>query len=77
MSTRDDMRAKLQNPTAGGWKALVQDRPEALNLLIDILGTEIQNGASATKPVRLLEKFMKREQSIQDMDLLVLLTPRI
>lgn len=73
MSLRDEIRAKLNKPQSGGWKPLIQDKPEALSHIVDILAAAVAEGKVMPAKLAALEDVMTGKQHITDMDLNLLL----
>lgn len=73
MTTRSDVVRWLNGHNSGaGWKDLVREAPDMQNMLIDIVGTTISKG-KVPKSAAALDLIMRKQQHINDLDLLLLL----
>ena len=74
MNLQDELRARLKRPKMGGWKELVQGKPEVRDHLITIIGTSIAKGQwPVDRLVIALNLVLGRKQHINDLDLLLIL----
>ena len=74
LSLRDEVKARLNTPGAGGWKQIAQKQPEEVtNLVIDIVGTNLSKGKCLPVATRAVSDLICGRQHIDDMDVNLIL----
>lgn len=74
MSLRDEVKAKLNTPTQGGWKQMARRQPvEVTEAVIDIIGVNLTKGKRLPVLASEISKVITGEQHIDDFDLNILM----
>lgn len=74
MSLQDEVKAKLNTLTVGGWKTLAMKQPaEVTEVVIDIIGTNLSKGKKLPILTSEINKVITGEQHIADFDLNLLM----
>ena len=72
MTLRDDVRRRINNPGAGGWKPIAEANPETTKLLVDMIG---RTAKTEELPVlsKTLDDILTGKQHITDFDLVMIM----